>query len=69
MKECLECGYTESGRSFKSGCPMCGNWDAHSINDLGIEQGSEEDFENQRKLNDWDDKKAEEIWNEHYRYR
>ena len=33
-----------------------------------IEQGSMEGFENQRRLNDWDDKQAEEIWNEHYRY-
>ena len=33
-----------------------------------IEQGSMEDFENQRSLNNWDDKQAEEIWNEHYRY-
>ena len=33
-----------------------------------IEQGSEEDFENQRRLNDWGDEQAEEIWDKHYRY-
>jgi len=35
----------------------------------GIEQGSEDDFENQRRLNDWDDETAEEIWDKYYRYR
>ena len=69
MKECLECGYTGSSRGFEKGCSMCGNWDSFNTENLGIEQGSEEDFENQRRLNDWDDEQAEAIWNEHYRYR
>ena len=33
-----------------------------------INQGSDGDFENQRKLNDWDDETAREIWDKHYRY-
>ncbi len=33
-----------------------------------IEQGSEEDFENQRRINNWDDEQAEEVWEEHYRH-
>ena len=32
-----------------------------------IEQGTEEDFENQRRLNDWDDEQARQIWDKHYR--
>ncbi len=68
MKECLECGYEGSNPNFNTGCPMCGNWDSWRIKDKGILQGSEEDFENERKLNNWDDDQAEEIWDKHYRY-
>lgn len=32
-----------------------------------IEQGSVEDFENQRKINNWDDEQAEEIYNENFK--
>lgn len=33
----------------------------------GVEQGSEEDFENRCRLNDWDDETAREIWDKYYR--
>ena len=67
MKECLECGYEGGDLGFKKGCPMCGNWDSWKIKDKGILQGSDEEFEEERRINDWDDDHAREVWDEHYR--
>ncbi len=67
MKDCLECGSEGGNISFGSGCPMCGNWDSWKIKDKGMLQGSDEEFEENRRANDWDDDYACEVWDKYYR--